>query len=233
MTVEPPGLLGAAGPAQFELLIHFCGRPGSTLTPSVPQGIRDQEPKERLANILWEGQIRGFAPYGSDSPMVCLSESPLEHLRWLLLNRQWPPWGLLLWRQTVYGLGGGPVWYARTEQLDALPAELRSWAVRFETGNNRSDWLHEREWRIPVPLDNPVLPLPPDGVPVILVGDPQWQPTAPVRRTIFVDQFGMPVAPGQPGHPQVVDVPELPHLWTAAERWYWDPGAQEIRQIPR
>lgn len=26
MTVQPPGLLGAADPAQFEFLIHFCGR---------------------------------------------------------------------------------------------------------------------------------------------------------------------------------------------------------------
>jgi hypothetical protein len=109
MTKQPPGLLGAAGPAQFELLIHFCGRPNSAaVTPTVPQVIRDQQPWQRLHNVLWEGEIRGFAPFSSASPMVCLSESPLEHLRWLLSNRQWPPWGVLLRRQTVYDLGGGP-----------------------------------------------------------------------------------------------------------------------------
>jgi hypothetical protein len=155
--------------------------------------------------------------------MVCLSESPLEHLRWLLSNLQWPPWGLLLRRQTVYDLGGGPVWYARTEQLTALPPELRAWAVRFETGAYRSDWLHEREWRIPVPTTTPVLQLPPNSVPVILVGDPQWQPSGLVPRTVLVDQF-----------PQVVELPELPHSWTAAvERWYWDAEKQQIWQVPR
>jgi hypothetical protein len=225
-------LLGAAGPAQFDLLIHFCGRPSSVTTPTVPQSIRDQNPWQRLYNILWEGQIRAFAPFGSESPMVCLSESPLEHLRWLLSTRQWPPWGVLLRRQAVYDLGGGPVWYARSEQLAMLPPELRSWTVRFETGAYRSDWLHEREWRIPVPADNPVLKLPPGTVPVILVGDPQWQPTASSQRTIFVDQFGIQVEPGELGHPQVVEVPELPLLWTAAaERWCWDPATQQIWQI--
>ncbi|GAA1657307.1 hypothetical protein [Actinoplanes couchii] len=234
MTAPIPGLLGSAGPAQFEWLVHFCGRPNpAAVTPTVPLAIRNQQPWQRLFSILWEGQIRGFAPFGSDSPMVCLSESPLEHLRWLLSTRQWPPWGLLLRRQTVYDLGGGPVWYARPEQLEMLPAELRGWTVRFETGVNRSDWLHEREWRIPVPLANPVLPLPADAVPVILVGDPNWQPTALVSRTICVDDSGMQVQPGQLGHPQMVEMLELPHLWTAAERWYWDPDQQQILQIPR
>jgi hypothetical protein len=64
MTVQPPGLLGAAGPAQFEFLIHFCGRPSSAaMTPTVPQTIRDLQPWQRLHNILWEGQIRGFASW--------------------------------------------------------------------------------------------------------------------------------------------------------------------------
>lgn len=85
-----------------------------------------------------------------------------------------------------------------------------------------------------MPSDNPVPQLPPDAVPVILVGDPQWQPTALVQRTVFVNHYGMPAAPGQPGHPQIVDVPELPYLWAAAvERWYWDPASQQIWQIPR
>lgn len=164
--------------------------------------------------------------------MVCLSESPLEHLSWLLANRQWPPWGLLLWRQAAYDLGGGPVWYARNEQLEKLPTELRSWTVRFDAGVNRSDWLHEREWRIPVPPNNPVLQLPPGAVPVILVGDLNWRPTRLVRRTILVDPSGMPVEPGHIGHQQEVQAEELPKLWTGAqERWYWDPTAQRISRF--
>lgn len=232
MTVPVSGPLGAAGPAQFEMLIHFCGRPASAPpTPTVPPFIRDQPPWQRLSNILWEGQIRGFAPFGAELPMVCLSESPLDHLNWLLSSRQWPPWGLLLSRQTVYDLGGGPVWYARKEQLAALPEQLRSWAVRFDTGPNRSDWLHEREWRIPVSSANPTLQLP-AAVPVILVGDPHWRPSRPTLRTVFVDESGMETMPGQ-GHPQLVEVQELPYLWATAERWYWDAANQQILRLPR
>ena len=37
MTVQPLGFLCPAGPAQFEFLIHFCGRPSSTaMTLTVP-----------------------------------------------------------------------------------------------------------------------------------------------------------------------------------------------------
>ncbi|MEV6906097.1 hypothetical protein [Amycolatopsis sp. NPDC051071] len=83
--------------------------------------IRDLRPWQRLHNILWEGQIWGFPPFGSDSPMVCLSERPLEHQRWLLLHRYMPPWGLLLRWQAVYDSAAGPVWYTPTEQLATLP----------------------------------------------------------------------------------------------------------------
>lgn len=52
MTVQPPGLLGAAGPAQFEFLIHFCGRRiSAAMTPPVPQTILDLQPWQRLHKI--------------------------------------------------------------------------------------------------------------------------------------------------------------------------------------
>lgn len=232
MTARTPGLLGPAGPAQHELLIHFCGRANTAnTTPSVPPSIRKLEPWQRLDRILWEGQIRGFAPFGSDRPMVCLSESPPEHLRWLLANHRWQPWGVFLRRQAVYDLGGGPAWYVRSKQLEALPTELRGWAVRFETGPNRSDWLHEREWRIPVPTDNPVLPLSPGSVSAILIADPQWQPTRLFPRTVFVDEFGRQVPPGRPGYPKSIGVPRQPALWTSATRLFWDATQQQILKI--
>jgi len=224
MTNQAPRLLGAAGPAQFEWLIHFCGRPtSSATTPTVPQVIRDMHPSQRLYSILWLQQIFGFAPFGSDTPMVCLSESPWEHLRWLIANRQWPPWGLLLRRQAVYDLGGGPVWYARPEQRDQLPAELDGWAVRFETGANRSDWLHEREWRIPVPPADPALRLPLDAVAGILVGDPHWTPTPPPTYPVLAEDYSTPL---------LRQMPYPPPLWTAAQHhWYWDAATQQIRPI--
>jgi hypothetical protein len=48
---------------------------------------------------------------------------------------------------------------------------------------------------------------------------------------VLVGQFD---ALAHPGHPQMVDIPVVPCLWTAAvERWYWDPEKQQIWQVPR
>jgi ANTAR domain-containing protein len=64
MTIQPSGLLGGRRPAQFELLIHFCGRPSiAAMTPTVPQTIRDSQPWQRLHNILWEGPNPGLRRY--------------------------------------------------------------------------------------------------------------------------------------------------------------------------
>ena len=165
--------------------------------------------------------------------MVCLSESPLEHLRWLVSDRGWPPWGLLVRRQTVFDRGGGPVWYARNGQLAGVPESLRGWAVRFETGLQRSEWLHEREWRVPVPDADPALLLPPGSVTAILIGDPTWRPTQVVRQTLYVNESGAPVQPGEPGHPVWADVPELPTLWTgASQHWFWDQEADRSGRYP-
>jgi hypothetical protein len=68
--------LQPTGPAQFDYLVHFCGRPASTTsTPSVPMNIRTQSPLERLANILWQQRLYGFPPFRAayNQPMVCLN----------------------------------------------------------------------------------------------------------------------------------------------------------------
>lgn len=233
MTAQPPGWLGPAGPAQFEFLIHFCGRPSfAAMTPTMPQTIRDLKPWQRLHNILREGQIRGFAPFGSESPMVCLSESPLEHLSWLLSHRQWPPWGLLLRRQTVCttsagGPSGTPApsnWRRCRRSCAAGPYGSRP-GPTDRTGCTSASGVSRCH------PTTPCCSCRPTPFPVILVGDPRWQPTALIQRTVFVDHYGMPAALGQPDHPQNVDVPELPHLWTTAvERWYRDPAG---RRAPR
>lgn len=196
------GQLGLAGPAQFDWLTHFCGRPSGTgSSPDVPLHIRALTPQQRLYRLLWEQQLRGFRQFGTDFSMICFSESPLAHMGWLIRDRGWAPWGILLERQVVYDLGGGPVWYVRREQLARLPEDVRGWAVRLEAGPSRSDWLHEREWRIPLPL-NGTLRIPDNPRPTILIGDPEWSPLSP---------------DGQ-----------LPHLWSVAHRGYWDAQSQEF-----
>jgi hypothetical protein len=68
------GQLGAAGPAQFDWLIHFCGRPpGTASSPDVPGEIRAMTPQQRLYQLLWEQEIRGFRQFGTEPAMVCFS----------------------------------------------------------------------------------------------------------------------------------------------------------------
>jgi hypothetical protein len=91
--------------------------------------------EQRLDSILWEQRLYGFPPFGAyvDQPMICFSESPPDHLRWLIATRGWPAWGLLFFRQYIYDIGGGPVWHTRATQHAELNREQRRWAVRLDT----------------------------------------------------------------------------------------------------
>lgn len=224
-------LLGEAGPAQTDFLVHFCSRPfGRAHTPSVPDGIRSMNAETRLYTILWEQQLRGFAPFGASTPMVCFSESPLNHLSWLL-RRGWEPWGVVMTRQSLYDVGGGPVWYARSEQYDALAEPHRSWAVRLDASlQRRSDWLHEREWRAP----HPALPLSASNVVAVLVGQPDWQPSGSVLREVMIDpETGGEVDPSfRRAVPQMMPFIELPPLWGTVQKWYWDAAAGQVFRLP-
>jgi hypothetical protein len=243
VTTPLPVPLNPPGPAQSDFLIHFCGRPvNRPNTPSVPARIRDLTPAQRLESILWDQQILGFAPFGRDivQPMVCFSESPLSHLEWLLHGRGWPPWGIVLSRQLVYTAGGGPVWYARPDQYACLTPAQRSWAVNFNTDttiDSRSDWVHEREWRIPVLPDNPALRLVREAIVAVLVEFRAWQPSPryfpnPTGR-LLDRQSGELTYPGNPmAVPEMQQVQALHPLWGSFPRWYWDPAAQGFTAWP-
>jgi hypothetical protein len=209
MTIMPSWPLNPAGPAQSENLIHFCGRPpGRPHTPWIREDIKTLLPEQRLGRILWEQQILGFGPFGPKSnehrPMVCLSESPQPHLEWLL-TQHWPPWGVIFSRRWVYDVDGGPVWYARPQQYSGLTPDQHPWVVPFDTVGKRNDWVHEREWRIPVQRYSlPALPLRPGDIAAVLIGKFDWQPASPFQATLqrwYLD-------PGT-------------RLW-----WYWDPASQ-------
>ncbi|WP_247797744.1 hypothetical protein [Crossiella sp. S99.2] len=221
--------------AHFDLLIHFTGRPaGTSLTPFVDDAVAAMSPEQRLDSILWGQMLHGFAPFGAaeDQRMICLSESPPDHLHWLIKTRAWPPWGLIFPRQTVYNLGGGPVWHARQEQYGMLRPDQIRWATRFDTTpGNRSDWLHEREWRIPLPQGAPGLLLPVGSITTIVVGTPGWAPSQRLtqRETgYYIDQSdGQYCDPSDVfARPEIREVMSLPPLWESAHKLYWDPTAQ-------
>lgn len=213
--------LRTPGPAQSNLIYHFCGRPpGTGTSPGLAPDIAAMSPRDRLENILWEGMLRGSVPFGAASPMVCFSESPADHLRWLLNDRMFPAWALLFTRQWVYNFGGGPVWYPRDQQYSTMTPEQRNWAVRFDAYN--SDWLHEREWRIPVQPGYAGLQITAADVLAIIVEEPDWQPWREVREWTgqMLGPDGTPDAMGT--EPELFPQFRLPPLWTAIQRFWWD-----------
>lgn len=82
--------------------------------------------------------------------------------------------GIAFHKQSVWDAGGGPAFYVRGDQWgdwrDAtMPERLRSMGVRLwpgwegapppelcfdEASRGPSEWLHEREWRLPRPNDD-------------------------------------------------------------------------------
>jgi hypothetical protein len=107
---------------------------------------------------------------------VCFTESDQAHLGHLIATRGFEPWGIARRRPWVYDRGGGPVWHVRSEAL-AKTAQLSdylwTWTVRLEAG--QSDWLHEREWRVPL-VGREALALSPEAVEAVIIGDPGWKP---------------------------------------------------------
>jgi hypothetical protein len=111
----------------------------------------------RAAGSLASASLAGFVTYSGGDPAVCFTEATVTGLDFLLARRSYQPWGLVFDRQSVYDVGGGPVWYARPDEYSflgslcrsgAINSRLQSWLVRLEPAS--SDWLEEQEWRIPL-----------------------------------------------------------------------------------
>lgn len=204
------------------LLTHFCGR--SRPHRALPDGINTMTAAQRLHNILWEGRLRAFQTYSGGDAAVCLTEATIEGLNFLVKKRDYAPWGLVFQRQSVYDAGGGPVWYARTDEYEQLrrgaSTRIRSRLVRLEAGG--SDWLEEREWRIPVagPAESqPSVALGALRLYAILVGDPHWTPGRLDHR----------ISPTTGYREQILSVPSAV---CAVLRWCWDWPTKEFYQLP-
>jgi len=145
--------------------------------------------EERLLQILVDGRIRGFETFGSDGPVTCLTESTKASVSSLLAEGRYTPCGVGFTKQFAFDQGGAPALYIRGDEWAAarsLPQPLRSRIVRFWPGSEAdpelpsqyipnalsapSEWLHEREWRIPGDL-----PFDWDDVSFLIVPHPKWQ----------------------------------------------------------
>jgi hypothetical protein len=174
-------------------------------------------PPERLDSILTEMRIYGHPTYWSSTPTVCLSESDSRGVA-SLLKHGWAPWGIVLARQWVWDQGGGPVWYVRNDRYQkvqaALDEDARTWLVRTEP--DTSDWMHEREWRIPTSPDADYVDLSLDDGPVaVLVADRDWGPQH--VHTMDISPYTGDIA-------QVLQVPAEHRL----PRWFWNGSEIEV-----
>jgi hypothetical protein len=204
-------------PDLSSVLTHFCDR--ARPQTYVPTEITSMSASQRLESILWSSQLLAFVTYSGGDPAVCLTEATVSGLNFLIGQRSYRPWGLVFDRQSVYDTGGGPVWYARPDEVRAVQqvsSRVQSWLVRLEPGS--SDWLEEREWRIPVPPTTPAVPLQQLRLVAVLVGDQNWRP---IRQAWVPD----------PATGQLVIAPAVPGILKSVPAWWWDPTARELRQV--
>jgi hypothetical protein len=157
--------------------MHFCGgRQGRLPNWRVPDEVRNMSGRDRLESILWGEQLRTFVPFSGWDPAVCFTEAMGEGIKFMIQRQGYEPWGVAFDKQSVYNVGGGPVWYSRREQverLERLDPSLLSWAVLLDAPNY--DWRWEREWRIVRPsVSGEGVALSELRLACLLVGDPSW-----------------------------------------------------------
>lgn len=200
-------------PGQANTLVHFCGRGRDE--GHLPQEIATLSPSDRLERILHEQRLRAFPPFGSPLPAACFSESDTRGAASLLEPRTgWQAWGIVFSRKWAWRAGGGPVWYSRDDVHNRLKPRLLPedlvWLVRTEP--THSDWLHEREWRIPVvdDVDEPSVQFETTDVLAILVAEHDWYP-----QNLTMD----------PDHGYFPN-----HIGWSVPRWWWN--GTELVELP-
>ena len=131
---------------------------------------------ERLTAILTQRKLFGTARnIRGGYRCVCFSEAPLGTLAGGLVNERYyssySPFGLLVSKRWLFGLGGRPVIYQTEEEYHALPPSHRWRHVRYDIreGKENIDFTWEREWRILIDCleVNP-------GVAYVIVPSSEW-----------------------------------------------------------
>lgn len=129
---------------------------------------------DRLAGILLHGIVRYGKPFDTEWPVASFMQTSRRALASI---EGYSQIGIAFHKQFVWDAGGGPAFYVRGDrwiawQTATMPEPLRSMGVRLWPGWDgsdglptadqvfagehlgRSEWLHEREWRLPRPNDD-------------------------------------------------------------------------------
>jgi hypothetical protein len=162
-----------------EVVVHFTGRAGTSA-----------EAEQRLGKIVDSGKILATIPYGNDLGAACFTESTAAGVSWLIANGHFVPYGVAFTKSFLFAHGGGPALVVRGDEwqhVRDLPPALRARAVRLWPGaeanpgeplpsrlRSRSEWLSEREWRVPARDGTPALSFDTDDIAFLVVPTPEW-----------------------------------------------------------
>ena len=138
-------------PAQFydELLI----KPWLTTPSSFESLLRILESKRLVASSHLKQGITPTISFTQRSLHELLNARTFEsHLaRW-----DWEPYGLMIDREWLAGIGCQPVDYLKREEYKQVPPEKRPFTQPYEESNSMGkkgrDWRVEQEWRLPCDL---------------------------------------------------------------------------------
>lgn len=165
MTIRP--LQRYNQPDLSDFVVHFVKRIGKS-SSAVPDDIHAKTAQERFEAILAKKQILAFPPFGYDVgvPVVCFTECTPAGIGTLLSQTRYRPLAIAFEKDFLFQNGGGPAFYIRGDEWEFvkdLPEQLRGRATRLWPGRDgavdkwqledpfldtRSEWTHEREWRV-------------------------------------------------------------------------------------
>jgi len=147
-----------------DVVIHFTGRVGPSLRPKAIEAMTDWE---RLSAVVGDSRLIGQEMPGSRASAVCFTEATSRGCAWLISAGRYSSCGIAFSKAFLFSAGGGPVLQVRGDEWSSVfswTESMRARAVRFWPGassgtgerlpwwlEGRSEWLFEREWRVPTP----------------------------------------------------------------------------------
>jgi len=162
-----------------EVVVHFTGRRCS-----------GEEASRRLLQVVQAGAILATIPYGNDLGAACFTESTVRGVSWLIAQRHFVSYGIAFTKTFLFANGGAPAIVVRGDEwrhVKNLPPELRARAIRLWPGatadsgealprhlQTRSEWLGEREWRVPADSGTPAIRFGTEDIAFLVVPNDGW-----------------------------------------------------------
>ncbi|MBB2921311.1 hypothetical protein [Cellulomonas cellasea] len=147
-----------------DVLLHMTGRSGRR-ADDLPGEITALFPTQRLASLLTRQRLYYGPVFDGAARAACFTQTTRRALGALCSSGRYVPVGVAFDKQHVWNAKGGPVHYVRGDDWgfwrDTASERMQALCVRLwpevapphdytKPGTlNSSEWMHEREWRIP------------------------------------------------------------------------------------